>query len=205
MRVLGTARNRKALRHPSPAAALQRARPRDAKPAAALSRYTATQRDFRSGSHGSGSDLIFRFARFCGRQSGCLVGSACAAGAHLLLAALEIVAQVLRQALTSRLGLAQVFLPLCRARRMLLMVVALHALPISAKAEFSEAARRFAPWRNEEKCEAILRVRSAVTRWNRAPFSLIGGAAEDRCHVARSKTSKCGLRSPSSYGNRRLA
>lgn len=75
-------------------------------------------------------NLIFRFVRFYGRQSGCLVRSTGPARAHLLLAPLEIVAQVLRQTLPPRLGLARMPCAFSPPRRMLIVVVALHGHPL---------------------------------------------------------------------------
>ena len=75
-------------------------------------------------------DLIFRLVRFCGRQSGCLVRSTSPARTHLLLAPLEIVAQVLRQTQPPRLGLARMPCALCPPRRMLIVIVALHGHPL---------------------------------------------------------------------------
>lgn len=81
-----------------------------------------------------GQDLIFRFVCFCGRQPRCLVGRPCPAGAGLLLAALKIVTQGLRQPLSPRvssiprrLGAAS------QPRRVLLVIITLHGHALAQK------------------------------------------------------------------------
>lgn len=147
-------------------------------------------------------DLILRFVRFCGGQPGCLVGSTCPARAHLLLAPLKIVAQVLCQPLPLRLGLFRMRPALCRP---VFMIVALHGHPLPQNRGLRKRQAGSDGSETGEKRKAVSALFRAATACNgRASVSRTSWSRH-LPGAARPKTSKCGLRSPSSYGNRPLA